>query len=73
MDLEPFKNKDGSIYKKKKIRFIQARIKLAIYNKIKRVGALPQITIYMDFKQVVLNTKNVVKNQTSSSRKLGGY
>ena len=50
MDLKPFKNKDGSIYKKKKIRFIQAKIKLAIYNKIKRVGALPQIIIYIDFK-----------------------
>ena len=40
MDLEPFKNRDGSIYKKEKIRFIWARIKLVIYNKIKRVGAL---------------------------------
>ena len=50
MDLEPFKNKNGSVYKKEKIGFIWARIKLAIYDKIKRVGALPQITVYMDFK-----------------------
>jgi len=28
IDLEPFKNKDGSIYKKEKIGFIWARIKL---------------------------------------------
>ena len=40
MDLEPFKNRDSSVYKKEKIRFIWARIKLAIYNKIKYVGAL---------------------------------
>ena len=50
MDLKPFKNKDGNIYKKKKIRFIQAKIKLVIYNKIKHVGALLRITIYIDFK-----------------------
>ena len=50
MDLEPFKNKDSSIYKKEKIRFIWAKIKLAIYNEIKRIGALPRITVYMDFK-----------------------
>jgi hypothetical protein len=40
MDLEPFKNKDSSVRKKEKIGFIWARIKPAIYNKIKRVGAL---------------------------------
>ena len=40
MDLEPFKNKDGSIYKKEKIGFIWARIKPLIHDKIKRVGAL---------------------------------
>ena len=50
MDLEPFKNRDGSIYKKEKIKFIWARIKLAIYNKIKCIGALLQITAYTDFK-----------------------
>ena len=49
MDLEPFKNKDGSIYKKEKIRFIWARIKLVIRDEIKRVGALLRITIYIDF------------------------
>ena len=36
--------------KKEKIGFIWARIKLAIYNKIKRIGALPRITVYTDFK-----------------------
>ncbi len=49
MDLEPFKNKDSSIYKKEKIRFIWARIKLSIYNEIKRIRALPQVTIYANF------------------------
>jgi len=72
MDLEPFKNKDSSIYKKKKIGFIWARIKLAICNEIKRVGALSRITIYTDFEWAVLNTKDVVRNQTSSNKKLGG-
>jgi len=62
MDLEPFKNKNGSIYKKKKIRFIWAKIKLVIYNEIKRVEALLRITIYMDFKQAVLNAKDIVRN-----------
>ena len=61
MDPKPLKNRDGSIYKKK-IRFIQARIKLAIYNEIKCMGALLQITIYTDFKQAVLNAKDIVKN-----------
>ena len=50
MDLEPFKNKDGSIYKKEKIRFIWARIKLLIRDEMRRVGALARITIYTDFK-----------------------
>ena len=50
MDLEPFKNRDSSIYKKEKIKFIWARIKLLIYDEIKRVGALSRITIYTDFK-----------------------
>jgi len=36
------------------------------------MGALLQITTYMDFKQVVLNAKDTVRNQTSSSKKLGG-
>jgi len=73
MDLELFKNKNGSIYKKEKIRFIWARIKLVIRNKIKRVGALSRITIYTDFKQTVLNAKDIVRNQTSSGRKPGGH
>ena len=50
MDLEPFKNKNGSICKKEKIKFIQAKIKPLIYNKIRRVGALVRITIYTNFK-----------------------
>jgi hypothetical protein len=50
MDLEPFKNEDGSICKKEKIGFIWARIKPVIYNEIKRVGALLRVTIYTDFK-----------------------
>jgi len=62
MDLEPFKNKDGSIYKKEKIGFIWARIKLVICDKIKRVGALLRITIYTDFKRAVLNAKDTVRN-----------
>ena len=73
MDLEPFKNKDGSIYKKEKIRFIQARIKLVIYNKMKRVRALLWITIYADFERAVLNAKNAVRNQNSFGRKPGGH
>ena len=40
MDPEPFKNRDGSICKKEKIGFIWARIKLAICDEMKRVGAL---------------------------------
>ena len=59
MDLKPFKNKDNSIYKKEKIKFIQAKIKLAICDKIKRVGALLQIIIYTNFKQAVLNAKDM--------------
>ena len=62
MDLEPFKNRDGSVYKKEKIRFIWARIKLVIYNEIKYIKALLWITAYTDFKQAVLNAKDVVKN-----------
>jgi len=62
MDLKPFKNKDGSIREKEKIRFIWARIKLVIRDEIKRVGALLRITIYTDFEWVVLNVENVVKN-----------
>jgi len=50
MDLKPFKNKNSSIYEGGKIRFIWARIKLVIYNKIKYMGALLQITIYTNFK-----------------------
>jgi len=71
MDLEPFKNKNSSIRKKKKIRFIWARIKLAIRDEMKCVGALLRITIYTDFKRAVLNTKDAVKNQTSFSKKPG--
>jgi len=62
MDLKPFKNKDSSIYKKENIRFIWARIKLVIYNKIKYIGALLRITIYIDFKRAVLNAKDIIKN-----------
>ena len=73
MDPEPFKNEDGSICKKKKIRFIQARIKPSIYNKIKYIRALSQITTYADFKRAVLNAKDIIRNQTSSGKNLGGY
>ena len=62
MDLKPFKNKDSSICKKKKIKFIWARIKLVICDKMKCVGALLRITIYTDFKRAVLNAKDTVKN-----------
>ena len=62
MDLEPFKNKDSSIRKKEKIRFIWARIKLPICDKIRRVGALARITIYANFEQAVLNAKEAVRN-----------
>ena len=62
MDLEPFKNKDGSIRKKEKIRFIWARIKLLICNEMRRVGALARITIYTDFERAVLNAKEAVRN-----------
>jgi len=40
---------------------------------VRRVGALLRITIYADFKQAVLNAEEAVRNQTSSSRNLGGY
>ena len=50
MDPEPYKNKDGSIYKKKKIGFIQAKIKPLIHDEIKRVGVLLWITTYANFK-----------------------
>jgi len=50
MDLKPFKNKDNSIYKKEKIKFIWVKIKLVIYNKIKYLKALSRITIYINFK-----------------------
>ena len=73
MDLEPFKNKDSSICEKEKIGFIWARIKLLIYNKMKCVEALLQITIYTDFKWVVLNAEDAVRNQTSFGKNLGGY
>jgi hypothetical protein len=62
VDLEPFKNKDSGVYKKEKIRFIWARIKLLIRNKIRRVGALARITIYTNFEQAVLNAKKAVRN-----------
>ena len=50
MDLEPFKNKDSSIYKKEKIGFIWARIKPLIHDEMKHMGVLLRITIYADFK-----------------------
>jgi len=62
MDLKPFKNKNGSICKKEKIRFIWARIKLVICDKMKCVRALSRITIYTDFKWAVLNAEDAVKN-----------
>jgi hypothetical protein len=62
MDLEPFKNEDGSIREKEKIRFIWARIKPVIRDEIKRVGALLRVTIYTDFKRAVLNAKDAVRN-----------
>ena len=49
MELEPFKNEDGSVRKKEKIRFIWAKIKILVYNEIKRVGVLLRITIYTNF------------------------
>ena len=62
MDLEPFKNKNGSVCKKEKIGFIWARIKLLICDEMRRVGALIRITIYTDFKRAVLNAEEVVRN-----------
>jgi len=50
MNLKPFKYKDGSIYKKEKIGFIWARIKLVICDEIKCIEALSRITIYINFK-----------------------
>ena len=72
MDLEPFKNEDGSVYKKEKIGFIWARIKPVIRDEMKRVGALSRVTIYADFERAVLNAEDAVRNQTSSGKKLGG-
>ena len=43
-------NKDSSIYKKKKIGFIQTKIKLLIQDKMKRMGVLLRINTYADFK-----------------------
>ena len=40
----------AAFIRKKKIRFIQAKIKPLIYNKVRCVRALLQITIYADFK-----------------------
>ena len=45
---------------------------MVICNKIKYIGTLLQITVYADFKQVVLNAKDAVRNQTSFNKKLGG-
>ena len=50
MDLKPFKNKNGNIYKKEKIGFIWAKIKLLIHDKIKHMGALSRVTTYTNFK-----------------------
>ncbi len=73
MDPEPFKNKNGSIYKKEKIVFIWARIKPLIHDEIKCVGALLWVTIYTDFERVVLNAEDIIRNQTFSSKNLGGH
>jgi len=62
MDPKPFKNEDSSICKKEKIRFIWARIKPLIRNKVRRVGALLRITIYTNFKRAVLNAEEAVRN-----------
>ena len=62
MELEPFKNKDSSVRKKEKIGFIWARIKILVYNEIKRVGVLSRISIYADFERAVLNAKDIVRN-----------
>ena len=39
-----------AVFIKKKIKFIQAKIKPLIYNKIRHIGALVRITIYTNFK-----------------------
>jgi hypothetical protein len=62
VDLEPFKNEDSSICKKEKIGFIWARIKLPIRDEMRHVGALARITTYADFKRVVLNAEEAVRN-----------
>jgi hypothetical protein len=62
VDLEPFKNKDSSVRKKEKIRFIWARIKPPICDKMRHVGALARITIYANFKRAVLNAEEAVRN-----------
>ena len=62
MDPEPFKNRDGSVREKEKIGFIWARIKPAIRDEMKRVGALQRITAYADFERAVLNAKDAVRN-----------
>ena len=62
MDLEPFKNRDGSIREKEKIGFIWARIKPPIRDEMKRVGVLSRITTYADFERVVLNAEDAVRN-----------
>jgi hypothetical protein len=72
MDPEPFKNEDDSIREKEKIGFIWARIKPAIRDEMKRVGALSRITTYADFERAVLNAEDAVRNQTSSGKKPGG-
>ena len=61
-----------AISMKKKIRFIWAKIKLLIHDKIKCVGALLWIIIYINFEQMVLNAKDVIKNQNPFSMNLGG-
>ena len=73
MDPEPFKNRDGSIREKEKIGFIWARIKPAIRDEMKRVGAPSRITTYADFERAVLNAEDAVRNQNSSGRKPGGH
>jgi hypothetical protein len=72
MDPEPFKNEDGSVREKEKIGFIWARIKPAIRDEMKRVGALSRVTTYADFERAVLNAEDAVRNQTSSGKKPGG-
>ena len=62
MELEPFKNEDGSVHEKEKIGFIWARIKTLVRDEMKRVGVLSRISIYANFERAVLNAEDAVRN-----------